>query len=304
MNPIVLYFADGTSFFIGLVVVLLANLLLLRFREGPGRGVLTVLTVMGVIFVAISATPLPLWSYAVWCLATAAALIAGNVAACTQKVRLALTGLVLVATAGLTLAELPFHRLPLITVPRGTAIYVLGDSISAGMGTKDKCWPQVLTETTPLSVVNLAQMGATVQSALKQADGIVGSNAVVIVEIGGNDMIEGVGAAIFRDQLDLLLASLRSRQHQVIMLELPLFPFENAIGKAQRDLAAKHGVSLIPKHCFAVVLGIQNGTLDGLHLSQEGHNAMAELIARVVRAPGEGTGPTSGTNVVRGGKTE
>ena len=33
MNPVLLSFADGTSFFIGLVLVLLAEVLLLRFQQ-------------------------------------------------------------------------------------------------------------------------------------------------------------------------------------------------------------------------------------------------------------------------------
>jgi lysophospholipase L1-like esterase len=31
------------------------------------------------------------------------------------------------------------------------------------------------------------------------------------------------------------------------------------------------------------VLGTENGTLDGLHLSQAGHNAMAGIIAKVIQ---------------------
>jgi lysophospholipase L1-like esterase len=39
---------------------------------------------------------------------------------------------------------------------------------------------------------------------------------------------------------------------------------------------------MLPKRYFARVLGTQDGTLDGLHLSQAGHDAMAETIAEVL----------------------
>ena len=157
MNPIILCFADGTTFFVGLAMTLVADVLLLRFRMGPMRAVLTVLALAGVIFVVISATPLPAWAYAVWLFAATAALAAGNLRRSSRNVRFVLAGLAAAATAAFALAEFPHRRLPQIEVPRGTTIYVIGDSISAGVGTKEKLWPAVLAEMTSLPVVNLAQ---------------------------------------------------------------------------------------------------------------------------------------------------
>ena len=67
------------------------------------------------------------------------------------------------------------------------------------------------------------------------------------------------------------------------MFELPLPPFYGAFGRAQREAARRRGATLIPKHCMADVLGTKNGTLDGLHLSQIGHDAMAEEIEQMLR---------------------
>jgi acyl-CoA thioesterase-1 len=180
------------------------------------------------------------------------------------------------------MAEAPYRRCPKVTVPEGTTVYVLGDSISAGVGTGDRCWPVVLGELTSFRVVNLAQPGATVKSALVQTKGIKESRAVVIVEIGGNDLLGETAAAEFRDTLDTLVSSLRANQHQILLLELPLFPFKNAFGRAQRDVVSKYGVAMLPKRCLAAALGAQNGTLDGLHLSQAGHNALAGILAGVM----------------------
>ncbi len=66
MNPIVFYFADGTFFFIGLALVALAETLLLRFQKRFVRSILTLSTLIGIIFVLLSATPLPSWAYALW----------------------------------------------------------------------------------------------------------------------------------------------------------------------------------------------------------------------------------------------
>jgi acyl-CoA thioesterase-1 len=151
------------------------------------------------------------------------------------------------------------------------------------MGTGERCWPDVLRDTTGLPVVNLAEPGATVESAMRQASGIPRPGAVVIIEIGGNDLLGGTSTAAFEAELDALVQGLRSSHHDILMFELPLFPFRNGYGMAQRQVAAKYGVALLPKRCLTAVLGQDGSTLDGLHFSQEGHNAMAEIVARVLK---------------------
>ena len=47
-------------------------------------------------------------------------------------------------------------------------------------------------------------------------------------------------------------------------------------------MVSKHGVAMLPKRYFAKVLATENGTLDGLHLSQTGHDAMAKILAGVI----------------------
>jgi acyl-CoA thioesterase-1 len=282
MNPIVLSFADGTTFFVGLAVTLIADLLLLRIHRGIVRSVLNVLVVVGIVFVIISATPLPIWAYSLLIVTTATCLVIENLIRAPRHLRLIATGFLIVITAGLCITEAPYHFLPRITVPHGKRVYVLGDSISAGMGTKDRCWPAVLGDISPFTVVNLAQAGATAESAIKQADGILESNSVVIVEIGGNDLLDDTKADVFRSQIESLVSLLRRKQQQVLVIELPLFPFQNAYGKAQRSIVTKYGAVLLPKRCLTKVFGLKNGTLDGLHLSQEGHNAFAKIIAGVL----------------------
>lgn len=283
MNPLLLMLADGTSFFIGLGVTLVASLLILRYRMGSIRVFLTLIAFIGIAFVGLSATPLPIDLYLAWLLPITIALASGYTDRITQDLRRKMAIVILIATALFGFAEWRYHRLPYLYVESGTTVYVVGDSISAGIGGEQKCWPSVFTEMTSLPVINLAKAGATVQTALKQIDAINETNATVILEIGGNDVIGGTDPAMFRDQLDHLVSALRMRHHQVLMLELPLFPFQNAYGAAQRSIAAKYHTLLLPKRFFTAILGMKNGTSDGLHLSQQGHEAMARMIAGVVR---------------------
>jgi hypothetical protein len=60
MNPVLLSFADGTTFFIGLGLVVLAELVLFLGKRRFIRSALTVCALVGMILVVISATPLPI----------------------------------------------------------------------------------------------------------------------------------------------------------------------------------------------------------------------------------------------------
>lgn len=283
MSPVALRLADGSLFFVGLGFVVLGEGLLVRFRTTRGRAVLTVLAIVGMIFVVVSATPLPLWAYACWIIPALAGLVQLNRTASSERSIHIACGVLAVSTAGLLVAEIPHHFAPKLIVPDGATVYVLGDSISAGLDGNLRCWPEVLDEMTSFPVVNLAQAGATVDGAIEQAKGVKEPRSLAIIEIGGNDLLlREKDASHFRNGLETLVSSLRADGHQVLLFELPLFPFQNAYGRAQRRAAARHGARLLPKRFFTKVLGMEGATIDGLHLSQKGHNAMARLVAIVV----------------------
>jgi lysophospholipase L1-like esterase len=160
----------------------------------------------------------------------------------------------------------------------------LGDSLSAGkdLSSKERCWPAVLGDMTQLTVVNLAQPGARLRNAMEQVKRVTQTNAPIILEIGANDTLEeGPHVAKFREQLDALVDSLHDHR-PILMFEIPLFPLQNAYGQAQREVAAKYGVMLIPKRCLMSVWRLKGSTLDGIHFSQTGHNAIAHMIADVL----------------------
>jgi len=283
MNPIVLNIADGTTFFVGLALVLAAETILIRLGSRIARAILTLLAITGIILVVISATPLPIWMYLFWTIPAIAGLIPPDGTFPARKFRIISNSVLLFATVALCVAEAPHRRCPGLVVPKGTIIYVLGDSISSGIGMEQRSWPDVLEGMIPFRVVSLAQPGSTVKSAILRATDITVPRSLIIVEIGGNDLLGKTDAATFRSDLENLVSALCSDHHQVLLLELPLFPFRNAYGMAQRDIVAKYGIAMLPKRCFAQVLGTENGTLDGLHLSQAGHDEMARIIAGVIQ---------------------
>ena len=289
MNPFILLFADGTMFFVGMLLTVAAVCSARWLAEQGWRSVSAIGSCIGILLVVVSATPLPLSVYGAWLALCVSALILSvrNTVDASNQTVAGVHRTLLVLMAGLSILlclwEWPHRGKPEISVLPGTMIYIVGDSISAGMGTKERNWPEVLADSTKLRIVNLARPGATVKTAFAQVEKIPRRRCLIIVEIGGNDLLGGTGSDAFAESLDALLAKLHSHEHRIVMFELPLPPLYNAFGRAQREAARRHHATLIPKHCMTTVLGTRNGTLDGLHLSQTGHDALAEEIERMLR---------------------
>jgi len=133
-----------------------------------------------------------------------------------------------------------------------------------------------------VDVVNLAEAGSMLVHATSQVERVTAIRALVLLEIGGNDLFAKTPPPEFERGLEVLLQRAQAPGRQLVMLELPLPPFANEYGVVQRRLARKHGAILIPKRFFARVLAGDGNTTDGLHLSAKGHRKMAETIWRLL----------------------
>ncbi len=281
---LVYHVASGQAFFSGTALIQLA--VVSAFRA-PGRWASicgTVSACAGLILVAVSSTPLPGWFY---CIAAALTLAWIGLEISTKTTyRRPKVGLrfAVLATWCLGIAlELPFHLMPALPPMHNPPLFLVGDSLSAGIGGEPETWPKALSRQHHVVVHDLSRSGADVASAVQQAERVSGPGSLVLAEIGGNDVLRANAPEAFERGLDVLLATLRARGANTIMLELPLPPFHNKYGAAQRRLAKRHGVILVPKRLLIGVLTAQGATVDTIHLSARGHSLMAEKIWEVIR---------------------
>ena len=287
MNPLlwqlVWHFANGTSFFVGAMILLIA-VMLSSLKKNKWRNLLIYpLVLVATVEILLSATPLSLWFYILWGIATIAWLIACGRPSIPQRVRFYSQIAVVILCCIAMAIELPYHLAPHIPKGEHKTLYVIGDSVSAGIGgIKEAPWPMLLGKEHNVNVINLAIAGATATSAIKQAKQVQDPNAIVLIEIGGNDMLTPTPTKDFETSLEQILTLVTSPTRTIIMLEFPLLPLQNEYGKIQRSLAKKHGVVLIPKRFFVDVLSSPNATVDLAHLSQSGHKLMADNIWAIV----------------------
>ena len=116
------------------------------------------------------------------------------------------------------------------------------------------------------------------------AEKVTPDDRIVLIEIGGNDLLGGVPSVTFNKNLDATLSKLAMPGRTIVMFELPLLPHKIAYGQIQRHLASKYGIWLIPKRYFVQVIAGPNATSDGLHLSDIGAHRMATLVAKTLSA--------------------
>ena len=168
-------------------------------------------------------------------------------------------------------------------LPAGSPVFVIGDSLSAGLGNSDAgTWPRLLAARLALPVSNLARAGATLADGTHQAAGIPrGEPAILLVELGGNDLLGEATPETFERDLAALLAVLKADGRKVAMFELPLLPFQNRYGRIQRRVCADHDVTHLPRYLLAGAVALPGHAADGLHLSPEGHAWLAERVAAV-----------------------
>ena len=195
MNPLVFWLADGTGFFIGMGLVGIGlPLLCLAGSRRFAPLALTTAIIMGVLIAILSSAPLPAWLHILWSTVAGISLVLCLAHPRTNMLRRAsrLAALLVAGlSAALALAELPYHLAPTIVIPAKLRIHVIGDSISAGIRSGDRPWPAILSDLLGLAVENLARPAATVQSAMTQAETIPDGDGLVLVEIGGNDLLGG-----------------------------------------------------------------------------------------------------------------
>ena len=284
MNSLLVYhIGSGHPFFSGIAFIQLAGLSAF-LRRGRWLAVCRVASVCaGAILVAVSSTPLPAWFYAIAGAVTLAWFaLEGPIRSKHRRSSLGFRyAMLAIWWLGIAL-ELPFHVMHAIPLLQHPPVFLVGDSLSAGIGGDIETWPKRLARSHHVVVHDLSRSGADTATALRQAEQVSGSTSLVLVEIGGNDVLRATRPDAFEQALDVLLAKLRDNGRTIIMFELPLPPFHNRYGDTQRRLAARHGVLLIPKRVLIGVMTSEGATLDTIHLSDRGHALMAETVWDII----------------------
>jgi acyl-CoA thioesterase I len=284
MRPIFLFLASGDSLYAGAALLLLAIVASRRSASRWSQLSRRLISWCALAMMIMASPPFAWVIDALFLAVFATWMITSNELNSGWKLRIHTAAALALITFSVVLPAMEFsHRsMPVIKGGPEDHILVLGDSISSGIGSRVVTWPAVLQQTTGVLVNNLALPGATTADGKAMARKVKPADHIILIELGGNDLLAGISSNVFADNLEALLSQVSEPGRTVVMFELPLLPQQVEYGRIQRHLAGKYHVSLIPKRFLTEVLGGPNATLDGLHLSDIGARHMAAVVARAL----------------------
>lgn len=309
MNAILEHLISGQSFFSGNILILLAVFcsffekrlvlevpasklsFLFRTKEKEDKVKIPIYKILvrlfllfGLLLVILSSTPMSGVFFRMMGIAIFGLFIALQIGSKTLLLFThILRGLVAFCSLYSMNNEMKYCNIPHLPRANYSHIFIIGDSISAGVAYKDeKTWADIIKERSGKKVVGLWGAGATIGDSLNRAGLVFGEN-LVIMEIGENDILRKTPVERFERDMEMLFKTLFRKGRTLVMLELPVPPLYTEYAQVQRRLAKKYGVYLIPKRFFAEVVIGADTTVDGFHLSSEGHEKLADIIWQTVK---------------------
>lgn len=178
--------------------------------------------------------------------------------------------------------------------PRGRVITVLGDSITAGHGLAavDALPAQLSAALTRIGagaqVRGAGVSGDTTADALARVDFSVQADSdLVLVELGGNDLLQGVEPAVVKANLTAIVRRLKARRMEVVIAGMRAPPaigrdYALAFDAVFPRVAKAENVRLYPYLLAGVagVAGLNQG--DGIHPNPAGVKIIAHQLAPVL----------------------
>lgn len=179
-------------------------------------------------------------------------------------------------------------------IPPGSVVLALGDSLTEGAGvSREEAWPNLLAGRTGWIVINGGISGDTSEGALRRLPYLLDqpTPALVLVTVGGNDMLRHLPQQETVSNLEKMIALIRSRGAKPVLLATPNPSLMGAVfqhlsaADFYQQVADAQQVPLI-KNAFADVLSDPQLKGDSLHPNAAGHVLLAEKIREELKSIG------------------
>lgn len=179
-------------------------------------------------------------------------------------------------------------------LPRGTRVLALGDSLTAGYGVNPgEAWPVLLASRTGWEIVNAGISGDTTAGGLQRLPVLLEehSPALVIVSLGGNDMLRRVPQLETIANLNRILDLIHAHGAKTVLLATPKPSITGAVFNSlsaadfYQLIAESHKVPLI-EDALPDVLSDPKLKADALHPNAAGHLLLTEKLFKSLKAIG------------------
>ena len=179
------------------------------------------------------------------------------------------------------------------TVPAGSTVLALGDSLTFGTGASpESSYPAMLTELTGWHVVNAGVAGDTSAQALQRLPALLAQHQprLVIVSIGGNDFLRKLPEEETRANITAICRQALDSGAQVLLVAVPTVSLSAAMGQMTdhplyAEIARELGVPL-QREGWGEVLGDETLRSDAVHANAKGYAQFARSLQGTAVAAG------------------
>lgn len=171
----------------------------------------------------------------------------------------------------------PYRHVVNLGAP-GDTVVVLGDSIPAGFGDGvEHAWPTLVARRLGAHMVNLSVAGDTTAGGMARLDAVLAERPrLVVVELGGNDLLTRVGAGATKDHLDAIFTRIQQTGAMVAYVSVPA-PLAQDYDDAWVEACRQHGVWYV-RNVLRGIIGTPSLMYDSIHPNAAGHEQIADRM--------------------------
>lgn len=176
----------------------------------------------------------------------------------------------------------------LTPLPKNGVILALGDSLTEGVGAeRSDAYPAILETLLKRRVVNAGVSGDTTKEGLNRLPALLIKYhpSLVIVSLGGNDLLRRVPDKEITKHLEKIITDCKTNKAQVVVLAPPKPNLSLSSPELYDKLAKKYHIvvntSLLPG-----LLSTREFKSDHIHLNKAGYQRLAEGVAKILKENG------------------
>jgi lysophospholipase L1-like esterase len=167
-------------------------------------------------------------------------------------------------------------------------IVAFGDSLTYGTGAAEaESYPAVLAQLIKRDVVRAGVPGEMTAGGLARLRGVIEEHrpALMIVCLGGNDMLRKMDEAQTRSNLREIIRTIKGRGISVVLVGVPKPALITSAPAFYGELAQEFGIPYEGKIVTSVLYKPELKA-DHIHPNAQGYRKMAEAIAELLRKAG------------------
>jgi acyl-CoA thioesterase I len=170
----------------------------------------------------------------------------------------------------------------------GDVVVAFGDSLTYGTGAgENESYPEVLAQLIGRRVVRAGVPGEITAQGRARLPGVLNEHRpqLVIVCLGGNDMLRKVNDAEIKSNLRAIIGTLKERSIAVVLVGVPKPALIARAPEFYDELAKEFGVPYEGKVVTSVLYAPEMKA-DTIHPNARGYRKMAEAIAELLKKAG------------------